>query len=208
MKNLKLLFLPVLAGSLMIVSCQKGNTGPAGPAGTPGAAGAAGAAGANGAAGTDSILYSAPIRLAMNQYYDTANGNYPYVDSIAAPALTQADINQDIILAYLYVPFGGTGDSAWVSIDNDANLEAEMFPQVGLIVLESYWADFATPDGNYADLTGMQFKYFIVPPSVLTTTSQLTTAASLKKLSYGQAMTVLGIKPSPTGNIGTAKTIQ
>lgn len=205
MKNLKLLFLPVLAGSLMIVSCQKGNTGPAGPAG---AAGAAGAAGVNGAAGTDSILYSAPIRLAMNPVYDTANDYYGYADSIATPALTQAVISQDIVLGYIYVPFGGVGDSAWVNIDNDANLGAEMFPQVGLIRVESFWTDFATLTGNYGDLTGIQFKYFIVPPSVLTTTSQLTTVASLKKLSYGQAMTVLGIKPSPTGNIGTAKTIQ
>ena len=122
MKNLKLLFLPILAGSLMIVSCQKGNTGPAG---------AAGATGAAGAAGTDSILYSAPIRLVMNLDEDTVNYNNAYTDSIAAPALTQAVINKDIILGYVYVPFGGVGDSAWVSIDNDANLEAEMFPLVG-----------------------------------------------------------------------------
>jgi hypothetical protein len=204
MKNLKLLFLPILAGSLMIVSCQKGNTGPAGAAG---ATGAAGAAGTNGAAGTDSILYSAPIRLVMNPVYDTVNQYYGYVDSIAAPALTQAVINQDIILGYVYVPFSTAGDSAWVSVDNDANLSAELFPLVGLIRLESFWTDFTTPDGNGGDLTGIQFKYFIVPPSVLTTTSQITTA-SLKKLSYGQAMSVLGIKPSATGNIGTAKTIQ
>jgi hypothetical protein len=144
----------------------------------------------------------------MNDVYDTANGYYGYADSIAAPALTQAVINQDIIIGYIYVPFGGVGDSAWVSVDNDANLGAEMFPLVGLIRLESFWTDFATPDGNYGDLTGIQFKYFIVPPSVLTTTSQLTTVESLKKLSYAQAMTVLGIKPSATGNIGTAKTIQ
>ena len=183
----------------MIVSCQKGNTGPAG---------AAGATGAAGAAGTDSILYSAPIRLVMNLDEDTVNYNNAYTDSIAAPALTQAVINKDIILGYVYVPFGGVGDSAWVSIDNDANLEAEMFPLVGLIRIESYWTDFTTFSGYGGDLTGLQFKYFIVPPSVLTTTSQLTTAASLKKLSYGQAMSVLGIKPSATGNIGTAKTIQ
>jgi len=205
MKNLKLLFLPILAGSLMFVSCQKGNTGAAGAAG---AAGATGATGAAGAAGTDSILYSAPIRLVMNPVLDTANDYNGYVDSIAAPALTQAVINQDIILGYLYVPFGGAGDSAWVNVDDDANQGVELFPLVGLIRLESFWTDYVTPDGTYGDLTGIQFKYFIVPPSVLTTTSQLTTQASLKKLSYGQAMTVLGIKPSPTGNIGTAKTIQ
>jgi hypothetical protein len=204
MKNLKLLFLPILAGSLMIVSCQKGNTGPAGAAG---ATGATGAAGTNGAAGTDSILYSAPIRLVMNPVFDTVNDYYGYVDSIAAPALTQAVINQDIILGYVYVPFSTAGDSAWVSVDNDANLQAELFPLVGLIRLESFWTDFTTTSGNGGDLTGIQFKYFIVPPSVLTTTSQITTA-SLKKLSYGQAMSVLGIKPSATGNIGTAKTIQ
>jgi hypothetical protein len=202
MKNLKLLFLPILAGSLMIVSCQKGNTGAAG------AAGATGATGAAGAAGTDSILYSAPIRLVMNPVYDTANGYNGYVDSIAAPALTQAVINNDIVLGYLYEPFGGAGDSAWVSVDNDANQGAELFPLVGLIRLECFWTDFTTVSGYGGDLTGLQFKYFIVPPSVLTTTSQLTTTASLKKLSYGQAMTVLGIKPSANGNIGTAKTIQ
>jgi hypothetical protein len=122
--------------------------------------------------------------------------------------LTQAVINQDIILGYLYVPVGGAGDSAWVSVDDDVNQGAELYPLVGLIRLECYWTDFATVSGNGGDLTGIQFKYFIVPPSVLTSTSQLTTAASLKKLSYGQAMTVLGIKPSATGNIGTGKTIQ
>lgn len=205
MKNLKLLFLPVMAGSLMIVSCQKGNTGAAGAMGATGATGATGAAGA---AGTDSILYSAPIRLVMNYVYDTVNFDYGFTDSIAAPALTQAVINNDIILGYVYVPFSTAGDSAWVSVDNDVHEGSEMFPLVGLIRLECFWTDFKTYTGYYGDLTGMQFKYFIVPPSVLTTTSQLTTTESLKKLSYAQAMTVLGIKPSATGNIGTAKTIQ
>jgi hypothetical protein len=57
-----------------------------------------------------------------------------------------------------------------------------MFPLVGVIRLECFWTDFTTLTGNYGDLTGIQFKYFIVPPSVLTTTSQLTTVASLKIL--------------------------
>jgi hypothetical protein len=212
MNNLKILFLSFLAGSLMFVSCEKGNAGAAGTAGAAGAAGVAGAAGAAGASGTDSILYSGSITLAMNPYFDTANGYNGYVDSIAAPALTQAVINQDIIIGYLYVPYGGAGDSAWVSIDNDANQEAELFPHLGLLVVEAYWSDFETFSGNRGDFTGMQFKYFIIPPSVLTPISQLTTVApvapdALKKMSYASAMTALGIKPSAAGNIGTAKTI-
>jgi hypothetical protein len=201
MKNLKL-FLFILAGSLMVVSCKKGDIG---PAGAPGAAGPAGTAGT---AGTDSILYSAPIILAMNPYNDLANDDYGYLDSIAAPALTQAAINQDIILGYVYVPFGASNDSAWVSIDNETNQGIEMFPQVGKILIESFWTEFSTPNGN-GDLTGFKFKYFIIPPSILASSSQLTTVepTDYKHMSYSKAMTVLGLKPSATGNIGIARKI-
>jgi hypothetical protein len=204
MNKLKLLLLSAFAGTL-IVSCQKGNTGPAGAAGVTGAAGAAGAA------GTDSILYSAPIRLAMNPFLDTANDWNGYVDSVGATALTQSVITQDIVLGYVYVPFGGTGDSAWVSVDNNTNAGVEMFPQVGLFVVESFWTDFTTP--NYGDLTGIQFKYFIIPPSLLSSISQLTTQLpvtpdALKRMSYAKAMSTLAIHPSEAGNIGTAKTIR
>jgi hypothetical protein len=204
MNKLKLLLLSAFAATL-IVSCQKGNTGPAGAAGVTGAAGAAGAA------GTDSILYSAPIRLAMNPFLDTANDWNGYVDSVGATALTQSVITQDIVLGYVYVPFGGTGDSAWVSVDNNTNAGVEMFPQVGLFVVESFWTDFTTPDNTYGDLTGIQFKYFIIPPSLLSSISQLTTTVTpvaLKRMSYAQAMTTLNIHPSEAGNIGTAATIR
>jgi hypothetical protein len=205
MNKLKLLLLSAFAGTL-IVSCQKGTTGPAGAAGVTGATGAAGAA------GTDSILYSAPIRLVMNPVLDTANDWYGFVDSVGAPALTQDVISQDIVLGYVYVPFGGTGDSAWVSVDNNTNDGVEMFPQVGLFVVESFWTDFVTANNN-GDLTGIQFKYFIIPPSLLSSISQLTTQppvtpTALKRMSYTKAMTTLALHPSEAGNIRTAATIR
>jgi len=203
MNNMKLLLLTALAGTL-IVSCKKGDTGPAG---------AAGSTGATGAAGTDSILYSAPIRLAMNPYYDTANDWNGYIDTLGAPVLTQSVLAQDIILGYVYVPFAGTGDSAWVSVDNGTNDGMEMFPQVGLFVVESWWTDFVTPDTNRGDLTGIQFKYFIIPPSLLSSISQMTTQMpvapdALRRMSYAKAMSTLALHPTEGGNIGTAKTIR
>jgi len=195
MKNVKMLFVSALAGSLMIVSCKKGDVGPAG------------ATGPQGTAGTDSIFYSAPITLAMNSYNDVANDWNGYLDSIAAPVLTQTVIDQDIILGYLYVPYGSGTDSAWVSIDNTTNQGAEMFPKVGKIMVESWWTDFQTYTGNGGDLTGIKFKFFVIPPSLLTGATQLTTVEpdALKHMSYDKAMTVLGIHPTVAGNIVTTK---
>jgi len=196
----------------MIVSCTKGNNG---AAGADGAAGAAGATGAAGAAGTDSILYSAPITLAMNPYDDTVNDWKGYIDSLAAPALTQAVISKDIILGYVYVPYGSVvaKDSAWVSIDNQANQGMEIFATTGLLVVEAWWTDFVTPNSGDGNLTGFKFKYFIIPPGVLSSLSQLTTVpppvpTDYKRMSYAQAMTALGLRFSATGQIVNAKQIK
>jgi hypothetical protein len=209
MKIQNSLFLSLLAGSLTIVSCQKGDAGAAG------AAGVAGATGAAGAAGTDSILYSAPITLVMNPYDDTVNDWKGYIDSLAAPALTQAAISKDIILGYVYVPYGSVvaKDSAWVNVDNQANQGMEIFSTTGLIVVEAWWTDFDTPNDGNGNLTGFKFKYFIVPPSVLANLSQLTTAAPVvptdyKRMSYSQAVTALGLRFSATGQIVNAKLIK
>jgi hypothetical protein len=212
MKIQKSLFLSLVAGSLLIVSCQKGDAGAAGAAG---AAGTAGATGATGAAGTDSILYSAPITLAMNPYDDTVNEWKGYIDSLAAPLLTQAVINKDLILGYVYVPYGSVvaKDSAWVSVDNQANQGMEIFSTTGLIVVEAWWTDFVTPNSGDGNLTGFKFKYFVVPPSVLASLSQLTTVppvelSDYKRMSYAQAMTALGLRFSATGTIVNAKQIK
>ncbi len=175
MKNLKLLFLTVISGSLFVVSCsKKGDTGPAGK---------------TGAAGPDSVIYSAPMTLNMS-----FDGDYTYYDSLAVPALTKAAVDKDLILGYLKVQLP-SGDSTW--IDLDAYGGAALGASVQRLTVLSFDEDLTG--------TPFRFVIVPANVLASTTDITVLDPTSLKRMPYTQAMTALGIhNPSPKGNIAAA----
>src|SRR5262245_30672434 len=121
MRKLRSLFLSLLAISFITVSCTKeGPEGPVGaqglqgPPGTPGATGAAGQTGATGPqgpAGTANVIYSAWFNEPAT-WGDTTmaslNGIHARKFNAAAPSLTQAIIDQGIVICYAKWPNGIT----------------------------------------------------------------------------------------------------
>ncbi|HEY4875816.1 MAG TPA: hypothetical protein VIH86_09610 [Puia sp.] len=159
MKNLKLLLVGCLAISVAIISCSKGPAGPAGATGATGAAGANGsngAAGANGANGTDSVLHSAWITLTTT--VDTfTNGTTPdsiFLDTLVTPAITQAVLDSGVILSYVQNLFNNDGSIVNV-LDYSGYLEVTYrLGEIDIAVL--------------SDISGAQFRYVIIPGSILT----------------------------------------
>jgi hypothetical protein len=159
MKNLKLLLVGCLAISVAIISCSKGPAGPAGAAGATGAAGANGSNGSNGANGsngTDSVLHSAWITLTTT--VDTfTNGGLPdsiFLDTLVTPAITQAVLDSGVILSYVQNLFNNDGSIVNV-LDYSGYLEVTYrLGEIDIAVL--------------SDISGAQFRYVIIPGSILT----------------------------------------
>src|SRR5579862_5160036 len=159
MKHLPLVLAGCLVMSLAMISCSKGSAGPAGPAGATGAAGANGANGTNGTNGTngpDSVLHSPWITLVTTVDTFTNNGmpDSIFVDTLAAPAITQAILDSGLVLGYMQNLFAN--DSSIVNvIDYSGYIDA--YYKVGFI-------DFTAQ----SDISGAKFRYVVIPGSILT----------------------------------------
>ena len=96
MKKLKLLAVVFAGLAFVLVSCQKGATGPAG---------ANGATGATGPAGPDSVIHSKWVTLSMSIAGTQANSGGGidtfYTQTITAPAITQRILDSGLVLTYL-----------------------------------------------------------------------------------------------------------
>jgi hypothetical protein len=91
--------LTIVTLSMLILSCQKGNTGPAGPAGPTGSTGATGATGAAGPAGTANVIYSAwftPSPWIKDTVFDIYGFNY----TKAAADITQNMLDSGTVITY------------------------------------------------------------------------------------------------------------
>jgi hypothetical protein len=163
----------------------------AGPIGPTGAAGAAGAAGATGPQGTDSIIeYSPWMSLTATPYVDPVNSaNTDYVDTLSAPALTNAVIDQDLIIGYIQF-YDANGDT---TIAIAGTILQENFG-VGYIELSSL-APAATATSG-VNFTGYNYRYVIAPANIIvtsTTGSVVTTytKTQLKAMDYPTLSRVL-----------------
>jgi hypothetical protein len=194
MKNCSILSLTLVASvALMMVACSK-----AGNPGATGATGASGATGATGPAGTDStVQYSPWIALTATPYLD-ADNNTDYVDTLSVPALTNAVLDQDVVLGYLQF-FDGAGDT---TIAIAGTILEENFG-VGYIELSSL-APAATATSGI-NFTGYNYRYVIIPGDIQvtsTTGSEVTTytKAQLKAMDY-RTLTRLLPLPSKGGSL-------
>jgi hypothetical protein len=159
MKNLKLFLVGCLVISITIVSCSKGPAGPAGATGATGAAGAGGAAGAQGPAGangTDSILHSPWITLnvTIDTFTNMGQPDSIFFDTLTAPAITQAVLDSGVILSYVQNLFNNDGSIVNV-LDYSGYLEVTYkVDEIDVSVL--------------SDISGAQFRYVVIPGSILT----------------------------------------
>jgi uncharacterized membrane protein len=177
-KNLSFLLLALATSiTLMMTACSK-----AGPAGATGATGATGAAGPAGASATDStVQYSPWITLTATPYIDVSNDT-DYVDTLNTPALTNAVLDQDVVLGYIQF-FDGNNDTT-IAI---AGTVLEENYGVGYIELSSL-APAATPTSGF-NFTGYNYRYVIIPGDIQVTStagSVVTTytKARLKAMDY------------------------
>jgi hypothetical protein len=179
MKNLKLFSILCLFVAVAVIGCKKGDTGPAGPAG---------------ASGSDSVLHSAWVTLALTQDVDNA-GDTSYDQTITATALNSSILNNGVVLSYLGLLPSLTGLTDTLVINtidlytyfNGAYLTQDLSPQL----IELY---------ANVDFSGQLYRYVLIPSSVLTNgyNGTVYTKAQLKAMTYAQVQKTFGIKASTT----------
>ncbi len=231
MRKFKSLSLLLLASSFILVNCTKegpegpaGATGSQGPAGATGAAGAAGAAGATGPAGatgvagpagTANVVYSAWVTEPANWGADTVmlslNGGNAKRFIVTAPSLSQAVLDQGVILTYMRggvtsnnpialpynIPLALAAPNNIETVDYRASLNKITYI---FYILNNTSAPIAFTNVN----SGAQFRYVLIPGGVAggrgvstekmaDIKGQLYTESQLKAMSYSQICTLLNV---------------
>lgn len=189
MKKLTLSVVLLASLALIMTACSKGSTG---PAGATGATGAAGPQGPQGPAGPDSVQYSAWTSLNMSGYID-ANNDTSYVDTLIAPALTSAVLDQDVVVGYMQFVDANNN----TVIVNASTLLSETYG-TGYIQLYS-GAPFASNSAGF-NYTGYNYRYVVVPATVsinsATGVKTTYTRAQLKTMSYEKLSQILQLPAS------------
>lgn len=141
-----------LSGIFVIVGCSK--EGPAGPAGPAGQNGTQGSAGQDGNA---NVISSGP--LSINWLEDTVD--FYWYANIAAPQLTDSNVNVASVCAYLGIFDAISNSYEWILLPYSyGGISIFTSFYVGNFYLES--SDFYPDDPNTYDL---KFRYVIIPPA-------------------------------------------
>ena len=227
MRKFKLLSLLALAVTFLAVSCTKegpegpagatgaqgptgatGATGPAGPTGPTGPAGPTGPVGPQGPqgpAGTANVIYSAWISDASAaNWADTSItllGTVVRRRNVPAPGITQAILDQGVVLAY--ARGGVTNNQPWPLPINftfgGAQLVMSYLPSLGRLV-----TTITAPNTGSAPAVfwGGEFRYVIIPGGVAGGRSaekmaeingNVYSESQLKSMSYSQVCRLLNI---------------
>ncbi len=144
-----------------------GPSGATGATGATGAAGAAGSSGTNGANGRDSVVYSQWITLTTNVYRFTNNGkpDSVFVDTLSAPAISQAILDSGAVEAYVQNIFNQNGQ---LVVGQDSTvLNVLAYPGY----LEVSYGLSKIVIAAQSDITGAQFRYVAIPSPILTQSS-------------------------------------
>ncbi len=226
MRKINLFSLLALAITFLAVSCTKegpegpagaqgaqgptgaqGPVGPTGPTGPTGPAGPTGPVGPQGPAGTANVIYSSWAAVSTFTIIDTTLPDFVSVKRWIrpAPSLTQAIVDNGIVLSYCRVPIGG------VSV-NGPNLLPYIFPFGSSIFLLNqipvaskiiyYTADMTTGVG-WTPNGILEIRYVLIPGGVSGGRSaekaceingQVYTENQLKAMSYQQICALLKIQ--------------
>lgn len=143
--------------------------------------GSAGPAGPQGPAGPDSVIHSGWITLNMTQNIPSAGDTF-YTQTLVTPSLTQKIVDSGIILTYV----------AFKDNSNVTNVLSAT-PYFTVII---YYADSIYLEAPI-DLTGIFFRYVLVPGSVAAGTvtsgpAKGMTVAQLQTMSYAAIRKLLG----------------
>lgn len=193
----------LLAFSLFVYSCQKGDAGPAGPAGSTGSTGATGASGkdgkdgapgAKGDTGTANVIYSAWLDLGF-QPTTIEDPNDPtlldttgYFAQITAPKLTSDILNMGEIKVYMneYDPELELTTVYPLPFNDDSTKMTLSFYEQTIRIKAN--KDLSTisylPDPNKS----YQFRYVLIPGGVLDKSS-----SKIDWNNYAQVQSFLGI---------------
>lgn len=186
-----------------------GGVGPAGPTGPTGPQGPTGPTGPQGPAGTANVIYSAWISdAAAANWADTAMTLYGTVvrrRNVTAPGVTQAIIDQGVVLAYARGSAVGAGNAPVVLpfsfFFTPSTLQLAYLPAPGRVIfLITNLSTGVAPNVFW----GGDFRYVIIPGGVAggkTTGLGGTnyTADELKKMSYQQISTLFQLPADGQG---------
>lgn len=145
---------------------DKGDAGERGATGATGPRGATGATGPQGPAGTANVIYSNWLSFQQSQRDTTIDGTLLKVNHIPAPRLTQAIIDQGVVMVYwrfintvVLLPYtsdagSGSGPAKTSTIN--------FVPKPGVIYITRYTHDNTASIG----FGTIQFRYVLIPGGV------------------------------------------
>ena len=217
MRKFNLLSLLALTITFLAVSCTKegpegpaGATGAQGPAGTTGATGAAGATGATGPAGatgaqgpagTANVIYSswAPLGTYADTTFTLAIGTVVSRAIRTAPGITQAILDQGVVLTYVQV--GTLVSSLPVTVTGPL-----VFGNVNVVgKIFFYFSNPTTGNASGASSGNSPVRYVIIPGGIaggrgnsekmVEIKDQVYTESQLKNMPYSQVCSLLNIAP-------------
>lgn len=231
MRKFRLLSLLLLAIAFIAVSCTKegpegpagatgsqgptGATGPTGPVGPGGPTGPAGPTGPQGPAGTANVIYGAWTTEPGNWGADTTmlslnNGNAKRF-IVACPGLTQAILDQGVILCYFR---GGVTSNNPIALPYNIplplaapnNMETVDYrASLSKITYIFYILNNTSAPVPFSNInSGGQFRYILIPGGVAGRTfgqraaqvnGQTYTQSQLERMSYAQVCSLLKIQP-------------
>jgi hypothetical protein len=230
MRKLKLLSLLALAITFIAISCTKegpegpsGATGPQGPAGANGTNGATGATGPQGPqgpvgpqgptgpAGTANVIYSAWLTDVSTDWVDTSMALYGTLvrrRNVVAPGVTQAIIDQGVVLGYARGTAIGANNAPiplpFNFFFSSVSQQFSILPALGRVIflLNNPATGVAVPTGLF---WGGSIRYVIIPggvaggrgangEKVADIKGQLYTESQLKNMSYAQVCNLLNIQ--------------
>ncbi|HUR66962.1 MAG TPA: hypothetical protein VMZ03_11500 [Chitinophagaceae bacterium] len=230
MRKFRLLSLLALAITLIAISCTKegpegpagaqgaqgpqGGVGPAGPAGAIGPTGPAGPvgpvgpAGPAGPAGSANVIYSAwinePTSWGVDTFMSSINGNAKRF-IVTAPSLSQAVLDQGIVLSYFRSSNIGNGTISlpWTFAIGTTPIQMDSRPALNKIVYFFWMPNNAAVAVPFGAIGAAQFRYVIIPGAVAggrgisekiaDINGQTYTETQLKYMSYSQVCSLLRI---------------
>jgi hypothetical protein len=192
-KILSMPFILLLAITVIIVSCKKGDTGPAGAAGAQGPAGSTGNTGATGATGTANVIYSPWLNVTF-----TGTDTTGWQAQIAAPKLVDSILNKGEIKVY----FNAGSDSANSQFvlalpvfepflfNIPVKINSYFTPQLIVLFSDNDVSSF-TDNGNHY----FQYRYILIPGGTTALPVSVNgTKKSINWNNYNEVKAYLGLK--------------
>ncbi len=185
MRKFSLLSLLLVALTFIVINCTKegpegpagatgpqgptggsGAAGPAGPAGATGTTGPAGPAGPQGPAGTANVIYSS-WATSTGTFRDSTIDNTLYnITDFAAPSLSQAILDNGVILVYFRFASLGPYQLPYSSFAGGHPNVIHFIAKLNRIYITRHNQDQNVEAGHVHLAAGLEYRYVLVPGAV------------------------------------------